>query len=206
MSKAIVIDDKVKELEKLDIPSAFGEINSHNFYLQVKSFLAGTRANTARAKTRAQVRGGGKKPWSQKGRGTARSGSRNSPIWVGGGKAFGPTKRNYFQKINKKQRKLAFNYVINEKASNDNLFVIDSLDIKSGKTKDANAFVSKFKNSKDVLIVVNLDSINEKTFLAFRNIPKVYLVDSKELNVYLLSAYQSVVFQKEIFENITKGD
>lgn len=206
MSQAILIDDKVKQLETLEIPSDFGEINSHNFYLQIKSFLSATRANTARAKTRAQVRGGGKKPWSQKGRGTARSGSRSSPIWIGGGKAFGPTKRNYFQKVNKKQKKLAFNYTINEKATNNQLFVIESLSIDSGKTKDASTFISKFKDAKDILIVINFDAINEKTFLAFRNLPKVYLVDSKELNVYLLSSYHTVIFQKEIFENITKGD
>jgi large subunit ribosomal protein L4 len=205
MSKAIVIDSQVKELEKIDLPKSFGEINSHNFYLQVKSFLAATRANTARAKTRSEVSGGGKKPWAQKGRGTARSGSRTSPVWVGGGKAFGPTKRNYFQKVNKKQKKLAFQYALNEKAISNNLFVVENIDT-NGKTKEAKAFISSFSNIKDVLLVVDFDKVNEKTFLSFRNLTNAYMIDEKELNVYLLSAYHAVVFQKEIFENIVKGD
>ena len=204
MSKVSVIDSNAKELEQIALPEDFNQINGHNFYLQIKSYLSETRANTAKTKTRAEVRGGGKKPWSQKGRGTARSGSRRSPIWVGGGKAFGPTKRNYFQKINKKQRKLAFHYAIAEKASNSQLFAMDKIEVVSGKTTDAKAFLNNFPNAKDILIVANFENIDEKTFLAFRNISNAYMIDPKELNVYMLSAYSNVIFQKDVFENIMK--
>ena len=205
MSRAVVIDNQANTINTIELPKEFGEINSHNFYLQVKAYLAAARANTARAKTRAQINGSGKKPWAQKGRGTARSGSRTSPIWVGGGKAFGSTKRNYLQKVNKKQRKLAFDFALNQKANNGHLFVIENLKIESGKTKDAQRFIANFKDAKDVLIVVDFHTIDEKTFLACRNLSNAYMVDSKELNVYLLSAYHSVIIQNEVFENLTKG-
>ena len=107
MSKALIIDDNLSAMNEMALPASFAGINAHNFYLHIKSLQASYRANSAYTKTRAEVRGGGKKPWGQKGRGTARSGSRRSPIWVGGGKAFGPTKRNYDQKVNKKQKKIS---------------------------------------------------------------------------------------------------
>ena len=103
MSKAIVLTKKfAKSKTKYDLPEKYDEINSHNLYLYVKSYLSALRANTARVKNRSEVRGGGKKPKAQKGSGAARWGSKRSPLFVGGGQIFGPTKRNYNQKINKK--------------------------------------------------------------------------------------------------------
>jgi large subunit ribosomal protein L4 len=98
--------------------------------------MAGLRANTARVKNRSEVSGGGKKPKAQKGSGGARWGSMRSPLFVGGGQIFGPQNRNYNQKVNKKQKVLALRFAINAQADKGSLFVMDSVKVESGKTKD----------------------------------------------------------------------
>ena len=185
-----------------DLPESYLEVNPHNLYLYCKSYAAGLRANTAQAKNRSMVRGGGKKPWAQKGGGRARAGSVRSPIFVGGGVAFGPqNNRNYDQKVNKKQKKLALNFALAELAANEKLFVMDNITIESGKTKDAAAFVAEL-GQRDVLVVKEL--IDDKTFLAFRNLQNAYLVEANELNAYLAAAYHSVVIEKAVWEKLTK--
>ncbi len=194
MSNAIIV--KTNEL-----PKSFESINSHNLYLYVKSYLAAQRSNTASVKNRSEVRGGGKKPKAQKGSGGARWGSKRSPLFVGGGQIFGPTKRNYNQKINKKQKVLALNFAINEQVKKSSLFVLDSIKIDSGKTKDALRVMSEL-NQRDTLIVV--DSIDEKTYLAFRNIKSCYMVEKQEVNAYLISAYHSVLIEKSVLDVLIK--
>ena len=185
-----------------DLPESYSDINPHNLYLYCKSYAAGLRANSAQAKNRSMVRGGGKKPWAQKGGGRARAGSVRSPIFVGGGVAFGPqNNRNYNQKVNKKQKKLALNFALAELAANEKLFVVDNITIESGKTKDATAFVNEL-GQRDVLVVKEL--IDDKTFLAFRNLQNAYLVEANELNAYLAAAYHSVVIEKAVWEKLTK--
>ncbi len=185
-----------------DLPESFSDINPHNLYLYCKSYAAGLRANTAQAKNRSMVSGGGKKPWAQKGGGRARAGSTRSPIFVGGGVAFGPqNNRNYEQKVNKKQKKLALNFALAELAANEKLFVVDNITIESGKTKDAAAFVKELAQ-RDVLVVKEL--IDDKTFLAFRNLQNAYLIEANELNAYLAAAYHSVVIEKAVWEKLTK--
>jgi len=185
-----------------DLPESYLEVNPHNLYLYCKSYAAGLRANSAQAKNRSMVRGGGKKPWAQKGGGRARAGSVRSPIFVGGGVAFGPqNNRNYDQKVNRKQKKLALNFALAELATNEKLFVIDNITIESAKTKDAQAFVDEL-GQRDVLIVKEL--IDDKTFLAFRNLKNAYLVEANELNAYLAAAYHSVVIEKAVWEKLTK--
>jgi len=185
-----------------DLPESFFEINPHNLYLYCKSYAAGLRANTAHTKTRSAVRGGGKKPWAQKGGGRARAGSVRSPIFVGGGVAFGPkNNKNYDQKVNKKQKKLALNFALAELVANEKLLILDNVTIESGKTKDAQAFVDGL-GQRDVLIVKEL--IDDKSFLAFRNLQNAYLIESNELNAYLAAAYHSVVIEKAVWEKLTK--
>jgi large subunit ribosomal protein L4 len=198
---AVVLNEKFENSGELALPQSFGDIHPHNLYLYCKSYAAGVRANTASTKTRAEVSGGGKKPWAQKGGGRARQGSIRSPQFVGGGVAFGPkANRNYDQKINKKQKKLALRHALAEKAANGKLFVIDTCAIQSGKTKDA-AAVLKSLNVKDALIVKEL--IDDNTYLAFRNIKEAYVVESNELNAYLAAAYTSVVLEKAVWEKLT---
>ena len=195
MSKSTVI--KIS-----DLPKEFSEVHPHNLWLYCKAYEAGNRANTAQTKNRSAVRGGGKKPWAQKGGGRARAGSLRSPIFVGGGVAFGPsTDRNYFQKVNKKQKRLALMHAIAEKAANEKLFVVDSVLVESGKTKDAREYISGF-NQRDVLVVKEM--IDDKTFFAFRNLQETYLIEANELNAYLAAAYHSIVIEKSVFEKLTK--
>ncbi|PLY08426.1 MAG: 50S ribosomal protein L4 [Arcobacter sp.] len=194
MSNAVVV--KTNEL-----PESYKDINSHNLYLYVKSYLAAQRANTARVKNRSEVSGGGKKPKAQKGSGGARWGSKRSPLFVGGGQVFGPTKRNYNQKINKKQKVLALRFAINAQAEKGSLFVSDSISIESGKTKDAVSIINEL-NQRDTLIIV--ESIEEKTYLAFRNIKNCYMIERQEINAYLISAYHSVLIEKSVLESLTK--
>lgn len=193
---------KTTVIKTTDLPAAFLEVHPHNLYLYCKAYAAGLRANTAQTKNRSAVRGGGKKPWAQKGGGRARAGSLRSPIFVGGGVAFGPsTNRNYDQKVNKKQKKLALYHALAEMAANERLFVVDNIEIASGKTKDALAFVNGLEQ-RDVLVVKEM--IDDKTFLAFRNLQNAYLIESNELNAYLAAAYHSIVIEKAIFDKLTK--
>ncbi|MCX6077744.1 MAG: 50S ribosomal protein L4 [Campylobacterales bacterium] len=197
---AIVLNEKMQRASELALPESFAGINPHNLYLYVKSAQAAQRANSASALTRAGVRGGGKKPWAQKGGGRARAGSRRSPVFVGGGKAFGPTNnRNYDLKVNKKQKKLALHFALNEHAQNGTLFIVDSIEIASGKTKDAFAMF-KLLNQRDVLLVKSV--LDEPTYLAFENIAASYVIESNELNAFLAANYRSVVIEKAVWENL----
>jgi large subunit ribosomal protein L4 len=185
-----------------DLPASYSDINPHNLYLYCKSYASSLRANTAHTKTRSDVRGGGKKPWAQKGGGRARAGSVRSPIFVGGGVAFGPkNNRNYDQKVNRKQKKLALSFALAEVVAEEKLFVMDNIVIESGKTKDAAAFVAEL-GQRDVLVVKEL--IDDKTFLAFRNIQNAYLIEANELNAYLAAAYHSVVIETSVWEKLIK--
>ncbi|EAL4863628.1 50S ribosomal protein L4 [Campylobacter jejuni] len=202
MSKVVVLNDKLEKAGELDLPSKYAEVNPHNLYLYVKSYLASLRANTAHTKGRSDVSGGGKKPWRQKGRGGARAGSTRTNVWVGGAVAFGPTnERNYFQKVNKKQKRLALERALADKVAKGVLFTADSLAIESGKTKDANAVIKKL-GVKDALIVKDL--LDEKTLLAYRNLANCYVVDVTEVNAYLVSVFNAVIMEKSVLESITK--
>ena len=199
----VVLNDKFEAASELSLPASYAEVNAHNLYLYVKSYQSGTRANSAKTKTRTEVSGGGKKPWAQKGRGGARAGSTRSPVWVGGGTVFGPSNnRNYVQKINKKQKKVALNCALNGLADEGKLFIVDSISVESGKTKDAKAIFDKL-GQRDVLIVKEL--IDDKTFLAFRNIDKTYLIEGNELNAYLASTFRSVVIEKAVWDKLVEG-
>lgn len=202
MSKAIMLDGKFAKGAEVALPERYAEVKEHNLYLYVKSYLASLRANNAQAKTRGKVSGGGKKPWAQKGGGRARAGSITSPVFVGGGVSHGPSNnRNYDLKINKKQKRLALEYALQQKANEGKLFVIESINVESGKTKDAFA---QFKalGQRSTLFVTQVS--NEKTFLAFRNLQSCYLADASELNAYLVAAFRSVVIEKAVFDELVK--
>lgn len=199
---AISLDKNFKKSGEVAMPTSFAEIHSQNLYLVVKSFLAGARANNAQAKTRGKVSGGGKKPWAQKGGGRARAGSITSPVFVGGGVSHGPSNnRNYIQKINKKQKRLALQYAFQKQAEAGALFVVDKIAVESGKTKDA-AKILKALNARSALLVC--EAFDEKTYLAFRNLQNCYLIDQAELNAYLAATFRAVVVEKAVFESIVK--
>ncbi|MCD8213591.1 MAG: 50S ribosomal protein L4 [Campylobacter sp.] len=202
MSKILVLNDKFESSGEIELPASYAEVNPHNLYLYVKSYLAGIRANTAHTKSRAFVSGGGKKPWRQKGRGGARAGSTRTNVWVGGAVAFGPTnEKNYFQKVNKKQKRLALECALAKKAEDGKLFAVDSIAVESGKTKDAAKIINTL-NLRDALIVKDL--LDDKTLLAFRNMANCYVVDASEINAYLISVFSSVIIEKAALQTITK--
>lgn len=204
MSKAILLDKKLQHSSELSLPERYMQIKEHNLYLYVKSYLASMRMNNASVKKRGEVSGGGKKPWKQKGGGRARAGSITSPVFVGGGVSHGPSNnKNYNLKINKKQKRLALEYALLQKAKEGKLFVVDSIAISSGKTKDAYAMF-KALNQRSVLFVTQMS--NEQTFLAFRNLDQCYLADANELNAYLVAALRSVVIEKAVFDEIIACD
>jgi len=189
-------------IKKGDLPEKFTGINPHNLYLYCKSYTASLRANSAQAKNRSMVKGGGKKPFNQKGGGRARQGSIRAPHYRGGGVVFGPqNNRNYDLKVNKKQKKLALYHALAELAANEKLVIVENITIESGKTKDAKAFVDGL-GQRDVLVVKEL--IDDKTFLAFRNLQNAYLIEANELNAYLAAAYHSVVIEKAVWDKLTQ--
>lgn len=203
MSKIILLNEQFEKKSDMLLPEKYAEVKEHNLYLYVKSYLASLRNNTAKAKNRGEVSGGGKKPWSQKGGGRARAGSITSPVFVGGGVAHGPqNNRNYRIKINKKQKRLALEYAINQKASLGKLYVVDSINIASGKTKDAFSVYKKL-DEKSILFIVK--SINDNTLLAFRNLKDCYVVEENQVNAYLIAVFRAVVCEKAVFDNLVNN-
>lgn len=202
MSFAITLDKNCKESGKLQLPASYEGINPHNLYLYVKAYLSNIRTANAHTKTRSGVSGGGKKPWRQKGGGRARAGSITSPVFVGGGVAWGPKNyTNYFQKINVKQKRIALKCALAQQAEAGKLFVVDSLAVESGKTKEAAKFL-KALGQRDALLIAN--NFDEKSYLAYRNIQNCYLIDFTEVNAYFVSTYRSVVIEKDAYDKIVK--
>jgi large subunit ribosomal protein L4 len=171
--------------------AAFGRAYNEALVHQVVvAYMNAGRAGTKAQKSRAEVRGGGKKPWSQKGTGQARAGSIRSPIWVGGGRAFAARPRDYSQKVNRKMYRAAMQSVVSELARTDRLVAVESLDLAAPKTK---LLVSKLAelNAQRALIVV--EAYEEKLFLAARNIPYVDVVAVSALDPVSLLKHDKVV-------------
>lgn len=147
------------------------------------AYLANGRANLAIAKTRAEVRGGGRKPWRQKGLGRARVGSTRNPIWRGGGAAFGPTgNENYSHKLNQKTKQQSLRHALSLAVQGNNLMVIEDIQLKDKKTKSAVEFLNKIDAKGNCLIVV--DKRSEDLDRSFNNLNSVKLVSAKYLNVF----------------------
>lgn len=162
------------------------------------AYLANGRDNLAVTKTRGLIRGGGKKPWKQKGTGRARFGSSRNPIWRGGGIVFGPTgEENYTQKMNTTAKRTAIRQALSLAAKADKVVVIETFECKDGKTKPTVDLLAKIGAEKRVLIVVSVkDDLVER---ATRNLPKVKAVQAKYLNVYdILNADKIVISQKSL--------
>ncbi|MCS6788968.1 MAG: 50S ribosomal protein L4 [Patescibacteria group bacterium] len=171
--------------------------------------LANSRDPIAHAKTRGEVRGGGKKPWRQKGTGRARHGSIRSPIWVGGGKAHGPSKdKDFSKKINKKMKRLAIFSVLSKKLKDNEIKFFDSLNISEPKTKIVFSYLKNILNlpkrakKTDVLLIPDLE--NKNIYKAARNILKTKVLSPISLNVYDLLNYKNIFIDKNSLEIIVK--
>jgi large subunit ribosomal protein L4 len=171
--------------------SAFGaEFNEPLVHQVVTAFLAGGRAGTKAQKTRADVRGGGAKPWAQKGTGRARAGSNRSPIWVGGGKAFAAKPRDHSQKVNRRMYRGALKSVLSELVRQDRLVVTESLAMEAPKTREL-AGKLKQLGLKNVLIVN--EAFDEKVFLSARNLPDVGICDASSIDPVVLMRFEKVL-------------
>ncbi len=165
----------------------------------VVAYRAGLRAGTASTKTRAMVRGGGAKPWRQKGTGRARAGSSRSPIWVGGGVAFGPHPRDFSKKVNKKVKKLALKRVFSEKLNTSNVHVVDKMDITDAKTKNFVALLDKLGLKNKILVLVK--DFTDNTLKAASNLPNVLLSKVDSVNVYQMLLCDDVLFTEEAIKD-----
>ena len=162
----------------------------------VTAQLAARRSGTQSTKTRSEVRGGGAKPWRQKGTGNARQGSTNSPQFTGGGVALGPKPRKYNQKTPKKMIQLALRSALSDRAADGKVVGIDSWGIDAPKTKDAKAALAALDLEGTVLVVLGRE--DEAAALSFRNLPNVQLLEAGELNAYDILCNDWVVFTKDV--------
>lgn len=185
---------------KLDA-DVFGiEPNLDVLHQVVTAQLAAARAGTANTKTRAEVRGGGRKPWRQKGLGRARHGSIRSPQWVGGGVAHGPKPRDYSQRTPKKMKRLALRSALSARASESAVMVVDDIDWTTPKTKQAVGLLSAMDVSgKTLLVLSQLDGVAGKSF---RNLPEVRLVEPGHLTPYDVLWSDQVVFTTHTVDSV----
>ena len=171
--------------------AAFGQKYNESLVHQViTAYRNGGRAGTKAQLTKAEVRGGGKKPWSQKGTGQARAGSSRSPIWVGGGRAFAAKPRDFSQKVNRKMYRGAITSMLSELARTERLVVANDIPLEAPKTKLLASQLKKWE-LENVLIVV--EALDEKLFLAARNLPHVEVLEVSRLNPLSLASYDKVL-------------
>ena len=184
MPKVTVLDMAGKEVSKIDLSDAvFGiEPNKAVMHDMVKNYLANQRQGTQSALTRAEVSGGGKKPWRQKGTGRARQGSTRAPQWRGGGVVFGPTPRSYKFKLNRKVRRLALKSALSSKVQDNEFTAIDGISFEAPKTKQMVKVLENLNAPVKTLIVVDEITLNVEKSAS--NIPGVKLLDAKHVNVY----------------------
>jgi large subunit ribosomal protein L4 len=198
------IDGKVSG-EKIELADdIFGiEPNDHAIYLSVKAYLANQRQGTHKAKERSEVRGGGRKPWRQKGRGTARAGTTRSPIWAGGGTTFGPRPRDYTQKLPKKVKQLARKSALSSKLKEKQLLVVDDFSFEQPKTQEFVSIINAFDASdKKILFLTSKTDTN--IYKSGRNIPKVNVIEASKASTYNILNSQLLILQKGAVDEIVK--
>lgn len=201
MANVTVYNIEGKKVGSLELNDAvFGvEINEHLVHMAVVQQLANKRQGTQSAKTRAEVRGGGRKPWRQKGTGHARQGSTRSPQWKGGGVIFAPKPRDYSFKMNRKEKALAIKSALTSRVNAEKFVVLDQISFDEIKTKKMKAVLDNFKVEKALVI---LDKKNENVSLSARNLPKVRTVLANSINVYDILKYDTLVLTKDAVAQI----
>ncbi len=175
------------------------EVNEHVMHQVVVQYLANQRQGTKGTKTRSEVRGGGRKPWRQKGTGRARQGSIRAPQWTGGGVVFAPKARDYSFKLNKKVKRIALKSALTTKVNENKFVVLEDLNLGQIKTKDMRNVLNNIKVS-DALVV--LEDGNRNAVLSARNIPDVKTASVNTINVYDILKYDSFVVTKQAVEKI----
>lgn len=180
--------------------AVFGvEINEHLVHMAVVQNLANKRQGTQKAKTRAEVSGGGRKPWRQKGTGHARQGSTRSPQWKGGGVVFAPTPRDYSFKLNKKEKRAALKSVLTSRVQDNKLIVLDELKLDAIKTKEFKKVMDNLKVGKAMVVI---DGQDENVILSARNLPTVNTAMAENINVYDILKGDTLVLTKDAVAKI----
>lgn len=202
MATVSVFDIKGKEVGNIELnDEIFGaKVNEHLMYLAVKVQLANKRQGTQSAKTCAEVSGGGRKPWRQKGTGHARQGSIRAPQWTGGGVVFAPKPRDYSLKMNKKEKRAALKSALTSTVLDKKFIVIDELSLKEIKTKEMQKVFDALKVKKALLVLGNDD--NKNVMLSARNIEGIKTTKADVLNVYDILKYNTVVTTKAAVQRI----
>ena len=203
MAMIKIYDINKKEVDKMKVDSKIldKKVNEPVLQQAVRMYLANKRKGSASTKTRAEVRGGGAKPWKQKGTGRARAGSNSSPLWRKGGVTFGPKPRDFHYSIPQKVKDLALRSAVNVKYKDDQIVLIDNLVIKSGKTKDAVSIFSKF--CPDARVLVIKDKMDENTVRAMRNLSNIRVIGSTNVNTYDILAHDILFSDKDSFANLS---
>ena len=198
MAKVDVLNAGGKKAGSVDLPDeVFGvQVNVPVMHRVVRAQLAAARAGTHSTKTRSEVRGGGAKPWRQKGTGRARQGSRRAPQWTGGGVVFGPTPRDHSLRVNKKEKVLALRSALTDRRAGGNLVVVDGLDFDAPKTARAVELLDTLGLADRKLLFV-VDGLEEAAIKSFRNLPAVHLITFDQLNTYDVLASDAVAFTRD---------
>lgn len=201
MANVSVFNMEGKEVDKLELNDTIfaAPINEHLVHMAVVQQLANKRQGTQSAKTRSEVRGGGRKPWRQKGTGHARQGSTRSPQWTGGGVVFAPKPRDYSFKMNKKEKNAALKSVLTSKVNDSKFIVLDEFKLDAIKTKEV---VNVLKNLNVEKALVVLGDKDEKVMMSARNIPTVRTALTNTINVYDILKYDTVVITKDAVAKI----
>jgi len=201
MAKVSVYNMEGKEVGSMELNDAvFGvEVNEHLVHMAVVQQLANNRQGTQKAKTRSEVRGGGRKPWRQKGTGHARQGSTRAPQWTGGGMVFAPVPRDYTIRLNKKEKRAALKSVLTSKVQENKFIVVDELKFDEIKTKAMKNVLANLKADKALVI---LNDNDQNVVLSARNIEGVETALTNTINVFDLLKHNTVVVTKAAVETI----
>ncbi len=201
MANVAVYNMEGKEVGTIELSDAvFGaKINEHLVHMAVLQQLANKRQGTQKAKTRAEVRGGGRKPWRQKGTGHARQGSTRAPQWTHGGVVFAPTPRDYSFKLNKKEKRAALKAALTSRVTENKFVVLDELKFDEIKTKK---FVEVMNNLKLRRALVVLNDMDINVIKSASNVPWVKTAQTNELNVYDVLKYETVIVTKDAVKTI----
>ena len=206
MASIDVKDLAGKKVGSVDLPAAWfdGKVNVALMHEVVTAQLAAARQGTHKTKTRGEVRGGGRKPWRQKGTGRARQGSIRSPQWVGGGVAHGRTPKDWSKRVNKKVKRAALRSALTDRAQGGNVTVVRGLQFDAPKTKDAAAALTALGHT-DIHVLVVLADNSEATRKSFRNLPSVHTLVVDQLNTYDVLRSDVVVFDEAALDLIGTG-
>jgi large subunit ribosomal protein L4 len=202
MAKAPILGAAKTKTVTLDDVAFGARFNGPLVHESVRAELNARRRGTAATKTRGKVRGGGAKPWRQKGTGRARAGSSRSPIWTGGGVVFGPQPRHYTFKVNRKERRAALRSALSVHAERGTIAILDPSPFTAPSTKQAHDLIADWANGGSVLVVLNEDQVD--VALSFRNLARVSVLPSDEVGVADLVGAASLLVTEEALDELTR--